>query len=356
MMRFDPMTVTKLIGMIALYLFLPFTALTYYIFRRDRRTAEIERILAILNIGPNYRKAYHSEKSGAYLLWTVAYTSVVSCLGLAVLFLGAEIGLDALPPVQLNGVQFPHEGSRFVFGMAFLGAYLWGLQYIFRRYALNDLIPTVYYDVSIRMILAATIALVIYNVYEALAGSDGSSAAMSASLWPALAFMIGMFPDRGLRWLTDRLPILASGTDPSVREAPLEMIEGIELDDVFRLEELGIDTCYDLATADFVPLILRTPYSARQVVDWILQAKLCVYFGDAVKDLRQRGIRTIMDLEALTPEDVQALISETPATKYALTRARESVQNDAEIKRLRTLGQVLSRFWERQDETVPPPK
>lgn len=342
--------------MTALYLFLPFSALTYYIFRRDRRTSEIERILTILNIAPSYRKPYQNEKSGAYLLWVVAYTSVVSCLGLAVLFLGAELGLDALPPVQLSGVQFPHEGSRFVFGMAFLGAYLWGLQYIFRRYALNDLIPTVYYDVSIRMILAATIALVIYNVYEALAGSDSSSAGMSASLWPALAFMIGMFPERGLRWLTDRLPVLAPAADSSVREAPLEMIEGIELDDVFRLEELGIDTCYDLAAVDFVPLILRTPYSARQLVDWILQAKLCVYFGDAVKDLRQRGIRTIMDLEPLTQEDVEALVSETSATKYALKRAQESVQNDAEIKRLRALGQVLGRFWEKEDEPRPPAK
>ena len=80
----------------------------------------------------------------------------------------------------------------------------------------------------------------------------------------------------------------------------LEMVEGIEGHDSLRLEELGIDTCYDLATADFVPLMLKSPYSRRQLIDWILQAKLCVYFGDAVKNLRQQGFRTVIDLQHLT--------------------------------------------------------
>jgi len=76
---------------------------------------------------------------------------------------------------------------------------------------------------------------------------------------PALlkVYALGMFPQRGVRWLTDRLPMLAPETAPSVRSAPLEMIEGIESDDIMRLEEVGIDTCYDLATADFVPLLLN---------------------------------------------------------------------------------------------------
>jgi predicted RecB family nuclease len=63
-----------------------------------------------------------------------------------------------------------------------------------------------------------------------------------------------------------------SGAD-AVPRAPLGMVEGIENHDRLRLEELGIDTCYDLATADFVPLVLRMPYSALQLIDWILQAK-----------------------------------------------------------------------------------
>lgn len=350
MMDFDSLTVLKLILVFVLYLFLPLTTLTYYFSRRNRRLAEIDRIFSILKISPDYRKVYETERLGQYL-WALAYASFVSCVGLTLLFFGHEIFPDAeLPSVKLGEVAFPQDGSRLVVGMAFLGAYLWGFQYIFRRYALNDLLPTVYYDLSIGMILAATIALVVYNAYAALAGGSDSNGGITSNIWPALAFLIGIFPQRGLRWLTDRVPMLAPENNPSVRKMPLEMIEGIEVHDVLRLEELGIDTCYDLATADFVPLMLKTPYSARQLIDWILQAKLCICFGESVKELREHGIRSIIDLEPLTQADIEALPLETTVTKVALERAHNALKNDAEIKRLREVGQLVGRFWRRDDE------
>lgn len=352
MMNFDSMSVFKLILVFVLYFFLPLTTLTYYFSRRNRRLAEVDRIFSILQINPDYRKVYETERLGQYL-WALAYASVVSCVGLAVLFLGPEIFPNAeFPAVKLSEVAFPQSGSRLVVGMAFLGAYLWGFQHIFRRYALNDLLPMVYYDLSIGMILAATIALVVYNAYAALAGGGDSNGGITSNIWPALAFLIGIFPQQGLRWLTGRIPMLTPENDPSVRKMPLEMIEGIETHDILRLEELGIDTCYDLATADFVPLILKTPYSARQLIDWILQAKLCICFGDSVKELREHGIRSIIDLEPLTPADIDALPLETTVTKVALERAHNAVKNDVEIKRLREVGQLVGRFWRRDDESA----
>ena len=351
MTDFGSMTAFKLIGAFMLYLFLPLTALTYYFSRRTRRAAEVERILSILKIDPAYRKAYETEKFG-YYLWAVVYASVVFCVGLTLLFFSDEVGLLELPGVQLGDVAFPQKGSRLILAMAFLGAYLWGLQHVFRRYTLNDLTSSVYYSLSMRMILAAITALVIYNAYAALAGNAPSQSGITANIWPSLAFLIGMFPQRGLRWLTDRLPMLSSEKALAVRQAPLAMIEGIESHDILRLEELGIDTCYDLATADFVPLILKTPYSARQLIDCMLQAKACVYFGEAMQDLRRHGIRTIIDLEPLTPQDIEALAKETSVTKYALERAQKSVKTDPEITRLREAGQLLGKFWERAGEST----
>ena len=115
--------------------------------------------------------------------------------------------------------------------------------------------------------------------------------------------------------------MISQANDANVRPTPLEMIEGIESHDVLRLDELGVDTCYDLATADFVPLLLKTPYSGRQLIDWILQAKLCVYFGEGVKELRRFGIRTIVDLEALTAEEIATLPQDTSVTATVLVRA-----------------------------------
>jgi len=338
----------KLFVAVVLYLFLPLTALTYYFSRRQRRVIEVNRMLSLLNIEPGYAKAYAPDTLSTYL-FAVAYASIVSCIGLALLFFSRELGLvnGDFPTVTMSDVEFPQRGSRIVFAMAFLGVYLSGLQHIYRRYAASDLSPTLYYGFAMRVVFAAVVAMVIYNAYSALSGGDSADGGITANIWPALAFLIGTFPQRGMRYLSDKLPMLSPAVDPSVRPAPLEMIEGVETHDVLRLEELGVDTCYDLATADFVPLLLKTPYSGRQLIDWILQAKLCVYFGDGVKDLRRFGIRTLVDLDALSPEEIETLPHDTSVTSNVLARAIASVRSSTEIARLREVGALLGMYWGR---------
>ncbi len=335
----------KVTALVVLYLFLPLTTFTYYFSRRRRRVIEIDRVLTLLKAEQAYRDV-HAAETFSYYLWSLAYASVVAVAGLVLLLFARQIGLPdgEFPPVTLGTAEFPQPGSRLVFAMAFLGVYVWGLQDIFRRYSQNDLAPSVFYGFGMRMILSSMFALVIYNASSALTGGAESGAGITANIWPALAFLMGIFPQRGIRWLSSRVPVFSSAGDPSVDPAPLEMIEGIESYDVLRLEELGIDSCYDLATSDFVPLLLKTAYSARQLIDWILQAKLCVYFGDSVKDLRRIGIRTVLDLEGLTSEAIESLPAETSVTKAVLERARESVLKSVEMRRLRRVGTLLGMF------------
>jgi hypothetical protein len=345
----------KLLAVSVLYVFIPLTAFTYHFSRRHRREIEVARMLSLLKVDAEYGRAYAAETLSSYV-WAVAYASVVAGFGLALLFFSVEIGLvDAeFPAFAIAGADFPQKGSRIVFAMAFLGAYLSGLQHVYRRYAANDLSPALYYGLAMRIILAAVVALIIYNAYTALAGTSTSDSGITATIWPALAFLIGIFPQRGLRWLSERTPMLSHASDPAVRPAPLEMIEGVEAHDVLRLEELGIDNCHDLATADFIPVLLKTPYSARQLIDWILQAKLCVYFGDSVGELRRLGIRTVMDLDALTEEEMVSLPLETSVTTTVLVRARDSVKTNPELIRLREVGQLIGMFWGRQESPEPP--
>jgi hypothetical protein len=60
------------------------------------------------------------------------------------------------------------------------------LQYVLRRYVLNDLRPSVYYGLSLRLILAASMTLVLYNAYGALAGvgtsGSGSGGTMTSNI------------------------------------------------------------------------------------------------------------------------------------------------------------------------------
>jgi hypothetical protein len=329
--------------------FLPLSALTYFFFRRDRSQLEAKRILRILEVDEDYRHVYAIDQRRPRrvfwsLFWAVNYATGITLVGLIILFLGQTLGFGEFPSVQIgnNGIIFPAPGSRVVFGVAFLGAYVWGVQYIFQRYSQNDLVHTIYFSLGIRMIFASLIATLVFNVATGLVDNDVQT--LIANIGPAIAFLIGMFPQRGLRWVSERLPMFASSSHPSVREAPLEMIEGIGGHDGLRLEELGIETCYDLATVDFVPLVLSTPYSARQLVDWILQAKLCTCFGEGVIDLRKHGIRLISDLGSLTNEQIEALSRATVVTESALLQAREAVRQDGEIKRMQRVGERLSHY------------
>jgi hypothetical protein len=329
--------------------FLPLSALTYFFFRRDRSQLEAKRILRILEVDEDYRHVYAIDQRRPRrvfwsLFWAVNYATGITLVGLIILFLGQTLGFGEFPSVQIgnNGIIFPAPGSRVVFGVAFLGAYVWGVQYIFQRYSQNDLVHTIYFSLGIRMIFASLIATLVFNVATGLVDNDVQT--LIANIGPAIAFLIGMFPQRGLRWVSERLPMFASSSHPSVREAPLEMIEGIGGHDGLRLEELGIETCYDLATVDFVPLVLSTPYSARQLVDWILQAKLCTCFGEGVIDLRKHGIRLISDLASLTNEQIEALSRATVVTESALLQAREAVRQDGEIKRMQRVGERLSHY------------
>ena len=125
--------------------------------------------------------------------------------------------------------------------------------------------------------------------------------------------------------------------------------------DVLRLEELGIDNCYDLANADFVPLLLKTSYGARELIDWILQAKLCVRFGDAIEELRAIGIRTITDLGGLDDKDFEELSQQTPLTINSLHRAVRGSITDQNIDRLKCAATLLSQYWEGGDTAEDPP-
>lgn len=339
----NPLFLTKLVVVVVLYLFLPLTAVTYFFFRHDRRRREVERVFELIQINPEYRKAYEEEKPGRYFFLAVVYASTLAAIGLALFAFGSELGLK-FPTIDWRGAKFPEKGSELICGMAFFGAYLWGLQYIHRRYTLNDLIPAAYYGLCTRMLLAPVVALVLYNAAGAIGGIGDQKGGITPNIWPALALLLGMFPQRGIDWLTSRVPFLATPADPTVRPAPLEMVEGITIDDRLRLQESGIDTCYDLATADFVPLILRTPFGARELTDWIFQAKLVVCFGDAVKALRRNGIRTVVDLLRLDTTEMDALAVETPLTRSGLHRAHEAVKNDPEIERLQKFGRKLGKF------------
>ncbi len=355
----------RIIAVIVLVGFLPVCAYTYYAYRIGQRKLEIMRILRILEIRSEYRGIYVHDIGKMHFAVAVLFTMSVATAGLSALLLSSDLHLAKDPSLLLAGTRLTkdscdaaclvsyQQGALLAFGLGFLGAYIWGLQGIFRRYSMNDLLPIAFYHFGLRMILSSFIALLIYHAVGGFSTDFSASTQESQLLTPTAdgilivtVFLVGMFPQKGVRWLTSKIGLGGRSEHPTVKDLSLDMIQGMTVYDKFRLEELGIDTCYDLATADFIPLLLKTSYGARELIDWLLQAKLCVRFGDATQELRERGIRTITDFANLDEDYLQSLAEETSLTLPSLKNATEISVSDQNIERLKRAAELLSHYWE----------
>jgi hypothetical protein len=219
----DQSSIARVFWIVLLYEFLPVTALSFHQFGRARRRLEVERLMGKLGIGADQREAYFQDRSGVHFSIAVGFASVVTAAGLTMLAFGDRLP-ELIPRILLTegsetgegaaALRFPRAGSELIMSMGFLGAYVWGLLALARRYFVSDLHPGLYYGLSTRMLVAAVVSLVIYNASQALTGADTGvgDGGITAMIWPALAFTIGAFPQRGVQWLTGRLLSGAGGT------------------------------------------------------------------------------------------------------------------------------------------------
>ncbi|WP_282608955.1 hypothetical protein [Pelagibius sp. Alg239-R121] len=344
-------------SVVALSMFVPCTAISYFIARRRVRKRELMEICRLLSLNYEYYMGiYGRETKQVHFFFAATFTFVVTLLGLTAVMLGAELNLNkglnlllrgsfgSQTNINSGGDARAHAqyqlGSLLFFGLAFLGAYLWGLQEIIRRYLTNDLSPGVYYTLGVRMIFAAILALLVYQI---IGGNGSPSKAPEAlekfggAISSLLAFLIGIFPQRVLQHFTDKISVFARPQDTEGIEVPLELIQGISVNDRMRLLDEGVDSCFDLAQADFIRLLFTTPFPAKQLIDWMLQAKLCVFFPDKLDDLRTKGVRTIDQLKLLdhdTKDTLTALTSETKLTHTTLERAKSELDGDMSVVQL----------------------
>ncbi len=368
---------TKIALLVSFVIFIPISAACYYYSRSAQRHTEVKRYLSILKI--QKVELFEHKHPVVSLTTAVAFVSLLSiCFWYLILF-GEESGITSSANYLLGGANIIdltaakdqaqitayQSGALLTFNMAFLGAYLWGIQNIARRYSMNDLIPAAYYNVGVRMIFACILAIVFYHLSKMIPdffggmfvdpsqiskGEEAEKSNTTNMLMPIVAFLIGFFPQRGLKWLTERFSIFTQQKNPTVRDMPLEMIEGIAIYDRVRLQELGIDSCYDLANIDYIPFLFKSPYTPRLLINWILQAKLCVYFGQNVKELREHGIHTVWQLKDYDQEALKELAKTTALTEDTLVLVSEQIVKDKEIERLIDAQLELSQYWNKKEE------
>lgn len=343
------LSLMSILGNLTLSLFIPLTAFSFYRYRLGRKEEEYDKIISTLKLEETGASlsvpAIKNEYSSVDYVLPVFFSTALCLLGFTALFFGTSFGLDS-KHLLLSGTYsgLDIEGyqtmSLCALTYAFLGSYIWSVQNIFRRLVTIDLPPGAYYTIGIRIILSAFIALAIRHLLYSVPG-DSQSYAMGSL--PVVAFLTGMFPERGIHYLKERVKIFSDKGIPRADNLPLDMIEGINIFHKVRLEEVGIDNAQNLAKANLVELLVRTPFKPKEIIDWIGQARLYLYFKSEVKKLRGVGIRTIFDFKIIGSAEGQLseVAQSTEISELRLNSVYQIIKDDPGVDRLFNAANTL---------------
>jgi len=159
---------------------------------------------------------------------------------------------------------------------AFLGAYFYALQMIYRRFMTNDLKASIFTSLSTRIVLAVIAACVLQAVLVQTTGADAKPL-LPEELLLATAFVVGAFPPVIWRLLRNAMrPVsLLKGIVPGFEsDLPLSRLDGLTIWHQTRLEEEDIENVYNMADTHILPLILNTKIPANRIIGWVDQAIL----------------------------------------------------------------------------------
>lgn len=230
--------------------------------------------------------------------WTEVYAPAGTSARTVILLCGAHCLPSPLSADADVGGLTPYEFQTIVtVSYAFLGWTVWAFTAIFDRAATQQLYPATFNRLLIRLAVAVLVAIVARHL-AADSLPYSTDTALSAS-GPILAFVIGMFPERGLAWITQKFSNITRSPAHS-EDFDLELIEGIDPATTYRMQELGLNDGAGLARANPFTIFEAIAIPMTEAVDWIAQAQLLlVVKSERFQTLQHAGYRTIFDIVRL---------------------------------------------------------
>ena len=198
---------------------------------------------------------------GGSYLWTVSFATLVVLVGFLLAYpatLGflAEHQLIAHDSVRGIALELQRVARPLFFG--FLGAYLFTLQLILRRYLDSDLTPDTYVIVATRMLLALIVAGMMGIAVPMYIEQQEVLGVSVAAVTYVVAFVVGIFPENGLDWIVSfARSFVPLKEDPEEHAYPLQSLSGLTRWHAIRLNVVGVENVQNLANADHLDLIRR---------------------------------------------------------------------------------------------------
>jgi hypothetical protein len=289
--------------LIAIFSLLP--ALMYFLFTHQKlETLRINFFREIVHLDPKImtledaksfyenkvNAVYGTEESSSSRVYSVQSPIFVATI---VITLGWILTLRPSTEVSPDDIikYFTPNNNPIIFG--FLGAYFFGLNMLFRRYARVDLRPKAFSHITVRILVAIILVWVLVQI------------PLFNNIILPLAFMVGFFPQTGITVIQDYLQKVITKNIFKIEEKnSLDKLDGINFYQKAQLLEEGIENIENLANHDLIDLMLQTRIPLPCLVDWIDQAILLQHVADAetledgsLKILHKYGIRTATDLK-----------------------------------------------------------
>ncbi len=256
-----------------------------------------------------------------YLLCLSVLTTLLTAGWHLVLYPMGALGLAQL---LVNGVSVRDfamyvVGNLNVITLGFLGAYIYGIGVLMRRFFASDLYPSAFLEMIERLISVFVISLVLtilvpiaMVVLPAASGltqpfsglpadpNTGKPLDGATALAAALAFTFGIWTRAFFGWLPRliaSLPIRLNDLDNP--QASVAELEGVDIWVEGRLGEEGIETVHAMATASIDRVVRRTYFTTARIVCWVDQALLYMHAGNSgqwIQAFRSAGVHKATDL------------------------------------------------------------
>ena len=219
----------------------------------------------------------------------------------------------------------------------FIGAWVYSFVLTLRRVMDYDLTPRVYIFTSNRFLLAFVVGSIVGVALGTFQTGAGLGLDINLATVSVISFFIGFFPEQGINWITATAQKTLMQQGGIVKETHLGEIKGLSIWQQGRLKQEGLENVQNLATADIPKLVTDTPFSVKQIVDWVDQAILMLYtIPEQREALARAGVSRASGVLANTNDEAgPAELAEASGLKVSeLKVLRRSLETAINLKKI----------------------